>query len=542
MHESVVDPQPAPNSADLAAENRRRTALKLLGIAAVIAAAAVFSLCAGRYGLSIADILDALLHPNAGTAASNVVWHVRLPRILLALLAGGGLALSGAAFQALFANPLAAPDTLGVATGASFGAVLAILFGLPAAGIQMGAVLSGTAAILLVMLVSRTRPGESGSILMIVLSGMVVGALFTAFVGIVKFAADPQDALPSITFWIMGSLTGAGLPQILASLPLLVIGSAVLLLLRWRLNILALPADEAASFGVNTQALRWTVILAATVVTASVVSICGLIGWVGLLVPHAARMLFGSANERVLPACLLLGGLFLLLIDTAARSYQKRRSQSPSSRRSSVRRYSSCCFAVPADGSVKGGRPMQIEVRNGAFHYPNGKSVLQSVNFSFDGRGVFAVLGPNGAGKTTLLKCLLGLLPWSSGASFFNGRDRREWSTREFWRRTAYVPQARASAFAPLTLRELVVLGRSARIGAFSQPSRTDWTACDHAMELVGIRVLAERLTTEVSGGQLQLAYIARALAAEPELLVLDEPESSLDFKIKPQCSMSLIS
>ena len=302
MHESVVDPQPAPNSADLAAENRRRTALKLLGIAAVIAAAAVFSLCAGRYGLSIADILDALLHPNAGTAASNVVWHVRLPRILLALLAGGGLALSGAAFQALFANPLAAPDTLGVATGASFGAVLAILFGLPAAGIQMGAVLSGTAAILLVMLVSRTRPGESGSILMIVLSGMVVGALFTAFVGIVKFAADPQDALPSITFWIMGSLTGAGLPQILASLPLLVIGSAVLLLLRWRLNILALPADEAASFGVNTQALRWTVILAATVVTASVVSICGLIGWVGLLVPHAARMLFGSANERVLPA------------------------------------------------------------------------------------------------------------------------------------------------------------------------------------------------------------------------------------------------
>ena len=174
---------------------------------------------------------------------------------------------------------------------------------------------------------------------------------------------------------------------------------------------------------------------------------------------------------------------------------------------------------------------MRIEVRSGGFHYPNGRTVLRDVDFSFDGRGVFAVLGPNGAGKTTLLKCLLGLMPWSTGASFFDGRDRREWSVKAFWTRVAYVPQARASAFAPLTLRELVVLGRSARIGAFSQPGRADWAACDRAMDLVGVRPLAGRLTTEVSGGQLQLAYIARALAAEPELLVLDEPESSLDFR-----------
>ena len=308
------------SSADLAVQKSRSTCWKLLGLGGLIAAAALLSLGAGRFGLSPSEVLSALMYPDAGTAAANVVWHVRLPRILLALLAGAGLAVSGAAFQALFANPLAAPDTLGVATGASFGAVLAILFGLPAAGIQAGAVLSGLAAILLVMLVSRTRAGGSPSILMIVLSGMVVGALFTAFVGIVKFAADPQDALPSITFWIMGSLTGASLSQILAGLPLLAAGTVVLLFLRWRLNILALPPDEAASFGVNTTRLRWVVILSATVVTASVVSMCGLIGWVGLLVPHAARMVFGSANERVLPASVLLGGLFMLLIDTAARS------------------------------------------------------------------------------------------------------------------------------------------------------------------------------------------------------------------------------
>lgn len=174
---------------------------------------------------------------------------------------------------------------------------------------------------------------------------------------------------------------------------------------------------------------------------------------------------------------------------------------------------------------------MRVQVIGGGFAYPGGATVLRDVNLDFDGRGVFAVLGPNGAGKTTLLKCLLGLQPWTSGESRFDGRPLSRWTRREFWRRVAYVPQARASAFAPLTLRELVVLGRSARIGAFSQPGREDWAACDRAMETVGVRALGGRLATEVSGGQLQLAYIARALCAEPELLVLDEPESSLDFR-----------
>lgn len=310
----------ASGSAAAARTARRRFLLAMAGLAAVTLIASVASLLAGRYGLSAADAWNAFLHPDARTPAASILWNVRLPRILLALIAGAGLAASGAAFQALFANPLAAPDTLGVATGASFGAALAILLELPAAGIQALSVLSGLAAILLVMTVSRRRPGEESSILMIVLAGIVVGALFTALVGIVKFAADPQDALPSITFWIMGSLTGATLSQIGAGLPLIAAGAAVLLLLRWRLNILALPADEAAAFGVRVERLRWAVILSATVITASVVSMCGLIGWAGLLVPHAARMLFGSAGERTMPASMLLGALFLLLIDTAARS------------------------------------------------------------------------------------------------------------------------------------------------------------------------------------------------------------------------------
>ncbi len=174
---------------------------------------------------------------------------------------------------------------------------------------------------------------------------------------------------------------------------------------------------------------------------------------------------------------------------------------------------------------------MDVQVRNGSFHYPGGDPILRDVNFEFDGRGVFAVLGPNGAGKTTLLKCLLGLMPWSTGESLFNGKPLKKWHRTDFWQRAAYVPQAKLSNLASLTIAEYVVLGRSARIGLFSSPGKNDWILAQKALEEVGIAHLSRRLCSEVSGGQLQLAAIARALANDPELLILDEPESNLDFR-----------
>ena len=239
----------------------------------------------------------------------NIVLNVRLPRVLLAIIAGAGLAMSGAAFQALFANPLAAPDTLGVATGASFGAVLGILWGWNGMGIQLMSLATGLSAVFFVIVISRVR--NTSSILMIILSGMVVGALFSALVSLVKYAADPQDVLPSITFWMMGALTGT---------PMVLLGMLVLWLLRWRLNVTTLPTDEAASLGIPVRRIRAGVIIAATMITASVVSMCGLIGWVGLLVPHAARMVFGANNRFVLPASMVMGALFMLVIDTVART------------------------------------------------------------------------------------------------------------------------------------------------------------------------------------------------------------------------------
>ncbi|EDN00930.1 iron chelate uptake ABC transporter, FeCT family, permease protein [Pseudoflavonifractor capillosus ATCC 29799] len=243
---------------------------------------------------------------------------MRMPRIILAILTGAGLGMSGAAFQGLFSNPLATPDTLGVAAGASFGAALGILLGLDGAAIQLMAFGLGLAAVAAVYLIGGTR--KDGSLVMIVLSGLVVSALFQALVSGVKYIADPQDQLPAITFWLMGSLSTASYEEVRIGAPMVLAGMLALFLLRWRINALTLQEDEARALGIPVRKLRALVILASTLVTASVVSMCGQVSWVGLLVPHVARMLLGNNHRHVVPACFFIGAIFMILIDTLART------------------------------------------------------------------------------------------------------------------------------------------------------------------------------------------------------------------------------
>lgn len=280
------------------------------------------ALASGGFPVALADVLAALKAwvtqgPRPDETIYSVVVNVRLPRVILAVAAGAGLAAAGTGFQALFSNPLATPDTLGVATGAAFGAVLGILLGFDAALVQAASLATGLGAVVLVCFVSRIR-GQS-SILMLILSGLVIAALFSALISLVKFVADPQDMLPSITFWLMGSLTGATMETLWLGLPFILAGSVVLYCLRWKMNALSLPEDEARSLGIPVTQLRIAVIVASTMITAGVVSMCGLIGWVGLLIPHCARLMFGADNCRVIPASFLIGALFVLAADTTAR-------------------------------------------------------------------------------------------------------------------------------------------------------------------------------------------------------------------------------
>lgn len=292
----------------------------ILGILPFLAA--LICLGIGRYSMSVSETVTTLFsrftNAKVDNTAYTVIFNVRLPRIILAAVVGAGLSCAGAAFQGLFSNPLATPDTLGVASGASFGAVLAMLIGGNMIDIQGMALIFGLISCLITFLIGRSS--RRGSIVMIVLAGLVVSSVFEALVSLMKYVADPQDELPVITYWLMGSMSRANYKNLVMGIPFIVIGIIIIFALRWRLNILSFNEDEARSLGVNVKILRVAFILASSMITASCVSMCGQVGWVGLLVPHISRMMRGNNNCRVIPVSISLGAFFMIVMDTFARS------------------------------------------------------------------------------------------------------------------------------------------------------------------------------------------------------------------------------
>ncbi|MEK5148424.1 iron ABC transporter permease [Psychrobacillus sp. FSL K6-4615] len=285
---------------------------------------AFISIGIGRYQIDFIVQLKILLSqiiPMEQTWTNmeeTVVINVRLPRILLAMLIGGGLSIAGAAFQGMFSNPLVSPDILGVSAGAGFGASIGILLFGNGLTMQLLALGMGMLAIGFTFLIGGVK--KDMPIFMLVLAGVVTSALFQALISLVKFLADPEEKLPAITYWLMGSLGTASYADLYIGGPLILIGILILYVLRWRLNILSLSEEEATSLGISVTKLKWMVILGATLITAAAVSIAGIIGWIGLIIPHIARMLVGSNNQYVLPASISIGAVYLLIIDNLSRS------------------------------------------------------------------------------------------------------------------------------------------------------------------------------------------------------------------------------
>lgn len=298
--------------------------LKLIWITvlAVLLVTFFVSLFGGRYVISPSEVsgilLDGLLGEAGDGMAFSVVWNLRLPRTLLNCFVGAGLAVAGAAFQGIFRNPLVSPDVLGVSSGAAFGAAFGILL----SGINhlatVMALLFGIVSVFMTYTLSKLR-GESSTLSM-VLSGMIISAVFSALISLIKYVADPYDKLPAITYWLMGSFASASYSSLqLAGIPIF-LGTVVLLLLRWRINILSLGDEDAYSLGVNPVKTRLVIIIVATLITASCVTVTGVIGWVGLVIPHICRMLIGVDHMNLLPVSCVVGASFMIIVDLAART------------------------------------------------------------------------------------------------------------------------------------------------------------------------------------------------------------------------------
>ena len=286
---------------------------------AALAGAVLLALAFGRFPIPPSQLVAILLGREDGPAAI-VFWNIRAPRVAAAILVGAALAGAGAAFQGMFRNPLASPDLLGVSAGASLGAVLGIFLGLPVAAIQGLAFAGGVAAVAGVAGLAALVRGRGDPALLLILAGIALGALMGAAISLLKILADPYNQLPAITFWLLGSLNAVTRGDVLAAAIPATLGLTVLVLLRWRLNLLTLGEDEARALGANTTLLRGAAVAGATLATAAVTALAGAVGWIGLVVPHMARMLGGPDLSRLIPLSMLLGAAFLLAVDTAARN------------------------------------------------------------------------------------------------------------------------------------------------------------------------------------------------------------------------------
>jgi len=294
----------------------------VVGVSVITAA-----LLAGQMHIPVGEVFSALATMLRAqtelTSTYSIVADIRAPRIIAAFTVGAALAAAGAAYQNLFRNPLVSPDILGVSSGAALGAVLGIFLAVPVKAVAGFAFAGGLVAVAAIYFIGNrlaAKPGAHDPVLTLVLAGVVIGSLLGSGIALTKYLADPYNQLPAITYWLLGSFAGVTRNELSVALPVILLASLPLIALRWRINLLALPDDEARALGQDTGRLRLIVIVCATLMTAASVAICGIVGWVGLVVPHAVRLLVGAEFSRLLPVSMLLGGTFMLLVDTIGRS------------------------------------------------------------------------------------------------------------------------------------------------------------------------------------------------------------------------------
>lgn len=306
------------------AQSEMKTAMQFAVFAALLAVSLLVSVTVGRYAVpvdrALSIIWTSLFDPTALPAGidERIVWLVRVPRVILAGLCGAGLAISGAALQGVFRNPLVSPQVLGISQGAAFGGALAISLGIWGLPLLALVFVFGLAALAMVGAIARID-GRT-QIVTVILSGMVVGALFSAFVSLLQYFADPNSSLPAIVYWLLGSFATATWERVGIAAPGIIVGVVVLWALRFRLNVLSLEEAEARSLGARPDLERWLIFAMVALVVGAQVAVSGIVGWIGLVIPHACRLIVGHDHRKLLPAAAILGAAYLIGVDTLART------------------------------------------------------------------------------------------------------------------------------------------------------------------------------------------------------------------------------
>ncbi len=510
--------------------------VRLAALAVVLAVTLVAAIRLGAVPLSTGEVLGAIA--GRGTPMhATIVRELRLPRALQAALVGAALAVSGATFQALLRNPLAEPYVLGISSGASVGAVIAVVTGLSATTIWALPTFAFAGAILSMLLVLRIALGVGRALdtRVLLLAGVVVSSFLVAVIWLILTFAD-IEAVRSAIFWMMGSHAGATWRSVAMSGACLVPALVVLLALGRPLNLLAIGEPTAAYLGTSVERTKRLAFGTATLLTAASVSVSGSIGFVGLVVPHVVRMLWGNDNRALIPCAALLGAAFLVGADTLA-AHRGRRDRAADRRRHGVRRRAVLRLAAAAPG--RGMTAAAWAVRDVRYRHDGAaRPAVDGVSLDVPAGKLTALLGPNGAGKSTLLSLLLGTLRPAAGVATLRGRPVEGWSRGELARAVGVVPQGEQFTF-PLTVRALVDMGRYPHLGPWQRARGADVAAVDAAMARCGVTEFADRAVSTLSGGERQRARLARALAqimldgertAPDAALALDEPTAALDL------------
>ena len=568
-----------------------RPSLLLAGLAVLCLVSVPLACAFGSLRVEFADVFRVLFSTLSGTPVNEgaavlapgglpqpldprsltlVVADLRLPRAILSLAAGAGLAVSGAVFQGILRNPLADPFTLGVSGGAAFGAALAISLGLTGAffgfGLPLAAFAGAAAALGAVLVLGRIGGGFQRETL--VLAGVVVSAFLAALIALVK--ALDEASVTGIVFWIMGSFQGRGWSETALLAPGLFVGGGAAFLLRRELDMLSLGDQAARHLGLAAARTRLILLLAAGAITAGCVAVSGIIGFVGLIVPHLCRLVLGAEHRRLLPAAALCGGLLLLWSDTAARSLLPGGVELPVGVITALLGGPFFCFilgkkpsasaapplaglelpepetadtgfspAAPCSSPLRADPPAHVVCKDLSFAYGrprHRRPALESLSLVLPQGAFVGLLGPNGSGKSTLLRCLAGALSPQAGQVLVLGRPIAQLSERRRARLAAMLPQ-RPEAVPALTAFAIVLMGRYAHTPFLGGYGKEDRIAARRALEETGAAHLAGRSADTLSGGELQRVLLARALAQNAPLLLLDEAVAGLD----PACQTAVL-